>query len=65
MKEIIIKIQGMSCNHCVMRVKKALEEVKGVISTDVSIGIAKVICSDCKKEDLAKAINGAGYTVVD
>ncbi len=64
MEEFILKIEGMSCNHCVMRVKKALEGVKGVTNAEVSIGSAKVICSECKREDLEKAVKDAGYRVV-
>ena len=62
--ELTFKIEGMSCQHCVMRVKKALESVKGVKSAGVEIGSAKVECTDCKKEDLIEAITKAGYTVV-
>ncbi len=58
------KIEGMSCQHCVMRVKKALEGVKGVKSAEVEIGYAKVECTDCKKEDLVEAITKAGYKVI-
>ena len=33
----IIKIEGMSCAHCVQHVKKALEAVSGVKSAAVSL----------------------------
>lgn len=32
-----IKIEGMSCGHCVMRVKKAIEGLEGVKKVDVSL----------------------------
>jgi copper chaperone len=34
-----LKIKGMSCQHCVRAVQKALEEIDGI--TDVSIDLAK------------------------
>jgi copper chaperone len=34
-----IKIKGMSCNHCVMAVNKALSEVEGV--TDINVDLSK------------------------
>lgn len=33
----IIKIKGMSCNHCVMAVTKALEEIDGVKNIKVDL----------------------------
>lgn len=62
MTEFELKIKGMSCQHCVMRVKKALESVNGVKSAEVEIGRAKVSC-DCKKEELIEAVTKAGYRV--
>ncbi|WP_268767878.1 heavy-metal-associated domain-containing protein [Methanosarcina sp. 1.H.T.1A.1] len=32
-----IKVEGMSCGHCVMRVKKAIEGLEGVKKVDVSL----------------------------
>ena len=34
--EKTLKIEGMMCTHCSGRVKKALEEVPGVLSAEVS-----------------------------
>ena len=34
-----VRIKGMSCQHCVRAVQKALEEIDGV--TDVSVDLAK------------------------
>jgi len=34
-----VKIKGMSCQHCVRAVKKALEEIDGV--SDVTVDLAK------------------------
>jgi copper chaperone len=65
MAETILTIEGMSCQHCVMSVKKALERISGVSSVDVSIGNAKVTFDGSKtnRDELAKAVVDAGYKV--
>jgi copper chaperone len=65
MTEIAIRIEGMSCMHCVMRVKKALESVKGIRSADVEIGLAQVTFDETQatKEDIEQAITASGYKV--
>ena len=65
MAEAKLKIDGMSCQHCVQAVKKALREVAGVDSTDVEIGSATVRYDDAKtsQKDLEAAIERAGFTV--
>lgn len=34
--KVTLKVEGMMCEHCEARVKKALEAVDGVIRADVS-----------------------------
>lgn len=65
MVETNIKIEGMSCQHCVMRVKKAIDAVAGVTKSDVAIGSATIQFdeSKVKKEDIVAAIEKAGYRV--
>lgn len=65
MAEAKLKIDGMSCQHCVSAVKKALCEVTGVDSTEVEIGSAHVTFDDKKvtQKDLEKAVEKAGFTV--
>ena len=65
MAETTIKIEGMSCQHCVMRVKKAVDGVDGVSSSEVEIGTAKVVFDESRtSEDAIKAaITNAGYKV--
>lgn len=67
MSETILKIEGMSCQHCVMRVKKAVSSLAGVNETQVDVGSARVFYDETrlKKEDLKKAVEEAGYKVVD
>jgi copper chaperone len=58
-----IKIEGMSCGHCVMAVRKELSKLPLKIN-DVSIGSAEVEYDDTKinRQEIRKAINNAGYT---
>lgn len=65
MAEITIKIDGMSCGHCAMRVKKAIDAGAGVSMSDVQVGNAAVKFdeSKLKKEDIAAAIEKAGYKI--
>jgi copper chaperone CopZ len=38
MADITIKIEGMGCGHCVKNVKKSLDSLDGVSSSDVEFG---------------------------
>ena len=42
MKALNLKIDGMSCAHCVASVQKALEQTEGVAVEHVDVGHAKV-----------------------
>ena len=56
----------MTCGHCVMHVKKALEELEGVGSADVILDqkLANVsLEKDVDNSILEKAVADAGYTV--
>jgi len=65
MTETVIKIGGMSCQHCVMRVKKALDGTAGIAEANVTVGSASVKFdeSKVKMEDIYSAIEKAGYKV--
>ncbi|MEW6108706.1 MAG: heavy-metal-associated domain-containing protein [Nitrospirota bacterium] len=60
-----IRISGMSCQHCVMRVKKAIEGLEGVRDLTVEIGKARVSFDESKilRKDIENAIVKAGYKV--
>ena len=62
-----LKIEGMMCTHCSGRVKKALEELPGVVSAEVSheSGTA-VVTTSAPVDDatLKKAVEDQGYQVV-
>jgi copper chaperone len=65
MAETVIAIEGMSCQHCVMRVKKAIDAIKGVKSSDVQVGQAKVTFDESllQKKDIEDAIVKTGYKI--
>jgi copper ion binding protein len=65
MTEAKLEIEGMSCQHCVMKVKKAVDQLPGVSKADVGVGTASITYdeSKIKKEDLEQAVEKAGYTV--
>jgi copper chaperone len=60
------KIEGMSCNHCVMAVQKNLSKIK-LTKFEVTIGSAKVEFdnNEIVEEQIIKAIEDAGYQVVN
>lgn len=67
MKTQELKIEGMSCNHCVMAVKKELSKLENVKVEDVQIGSAKVQFDENKvsEKELSAAIEEAGYKVLN
>ena len=64
MNRTTLKIEGMSCGHCVMSVRKALEVLDGVKVESVSIGAASVEYDPAvaSTEDIVEAVSDAGYT---
>ena len=61
----IFKIDGMSCNHCVMSVSKSLSKLN-LNDLKVKIGSAEVDYNENKsnENEVVKAIEEAGYKVV-
>ena len=66
MAEITLKIEGMSCQHCVMAVKKAIDCIDGVNSSTVVVGSATVTYDSAKTnaDAISSAVRNAGYKVV-
>lgn len=62
MKTEKISIQGMSCGHCVMAVKKELSRLPVQVK-EVVIGSAEVEYDESKlsREQIVDAIEEAGY----
>ena len=61
-----IKIEGMSCQHCVMAVKKEIQKLD-VQNLDVKIGEAIVEFDESKvnEDKIKNAVKEAGYIVVN
>lgn len=68
MTQVTIKVEGMSCGHCQMSVKKAVEGVEGIRKADVNLQTKQVTVDyDEGKANLEKvkaAIREAGYEPV-
>ena len=63
-----VKIKGMSCNHCVMSVQKALSEIEGVKNVEVSLERGEATFDESSPVDMAivrQKIKDAGYEPVD
>lgn len=59
-------IEGMSCNHCKMRVEKALSELEGVNNVSVDLEAKKAtldIVAEVGDAILKEAVEDAGYDV--
>jgi copper chaperone len=63
-----LRIHGMTCEHCVMAVTKALKAVSGVRSVTVSLDEKKAVLTvddaTYSSEAAKKAVSEEGYTVV-
>lgn len=65
MNRTTLKIDGMSCGHCVMTVKNALESLDGVIVESVAVGSAAVQYDPAvaSARQIVDVVRGAGYSV--
>ncbi len=65
MIETTIQVEGMSCQHCVMRVRKAVEGLAGIAKSDVQVGRVNVTFDESKlqQKDIEEAIVKAGYKI--
>ncbi len=65
--EKVLKVEGMTCQHCLQTVKKALYSVEGVSHVEVSLeeGLARVqLEKEVPFETLKSAVEEWGYKVV-
>jgi len=63
----VLKVKGMSCQHCVMSVTKALGQLDGVKNVQVDLAKGEVRFDNTKEVAVGrieKAIQDAGYEVV-
>ena len=63
----VLKVKGMSCNHCVMTVTKALNKLDGIQNVKVDLPNGEVSFDNTKAlalDKVEKVITDAGYQVV-
>jgi copper chaperone CopZ len=66
MKNETLKIEGMSCGHCVRAVTEALREIDGVEVQRVEIGTADIAYPETvTHERVVAALEEAGYEVIE
>ena len=61
-----IKIKGMTCNHCVMAVTRALEKIDGIKDVKVDLAKAEATFDEVKPVDMEvvkERIRKAGYDI--
>ena len=60
------KIEGMSCEHCIMAVEKNLSKLN-LKKVDVKVGIAKIDFDETKinEKEIEKAIVDAGFKLIN
>jgi copper chaperone len=62
-----IKIKGMSCQHCVMAVQKALGGIDGVTNVNVDLEKGEATFDEAAPVEMntvSEAVKKAGYQVV-
>jgi len=62
-----LKVKGMSCQHCVMSVTKALNQLEGIKNVQVDLAKGEVRFDNTKEvasQRIEKAIEDAGYEVI-
>ena len=64
--KMTINVTGMTCGHCEMRVKEALEAIPGVKKAEVDRENDSAVCTVISKNRpdadlLTKAVDEAGY----
>jgi copper chaperone len=68
MKNEILNIEGMSCDHCRMAVTKAVSALEGVESVEVSLekntATVRFEESSLPLDTIKKAVEAQGYDVV-
>jgi copper chaperone len=65
MERVSLKIDGMSCDHCVLAVTRAVQGLDGVEAERVEIGSARLRYDPARNgvEEIVRAIEDEGYAV--
>ncbi|USG66233.1 copper ion binding protein [Brevibacillus ruminantium] len=66
MKNVTLKVEGMSCNHCVQSIEKALKEIGAAGKVDLAGKSVEVTFDENNLTEAAikEAIEDQGYDVV-
>ncbi|MCM3634753.1 copper chaperone CopZ [Paenibacillus camelliae] len=68
MTEVTLKVEGMSCNHCVQSVERSVGELAGVDDVKVNLADGKVAVkfdeAKVTRAQIEEVIDDQGYTVV-
>jgi copper chaperone len=61
----VLSVEGMSCSHCVVHVKEALESVAGVAKAEVDLKKKQAVVEGASLDDEAMkaAVADAGYEI--
>ena len=60
-----LQVEGMSCNHCINAVTKAVQEVDSSAKVDIVLAEQKVsIASGADLQRIKSAVEEAGYPVL-
>lgn len=65
--QTIIKVKGMSCQHCVASVTKALSEIEGITDVQVDLDKGEATFSEqspVAEQSIKDAITKIGFEVV-
>ncbi len=66
MQNVTLKVQGMSCSHCVNSVEGAVRKLGGSAKVDLAAGLVSVEFDESKisLEAIKESIEDQGYEVV-
>jgi copper ion binding protein len=67
MKELIIGVEGMSCNHCKNAVESEIKELDGIQNAEVNLenkNVKVTLDKDVEIEKLYEAIEEAGFEAI-
>jgi copper chaperone len=63
----VLKVKGMSCQHCVMSVTKALSQLDGIKNVQVDLAKGEIRfdnTNEVPSNRIEKVITDAGYEVI-
>ncbi|MFO7262955.1 MAG: hypothetical protein A6D91_05345 [Bacillaceae bacterium G1] len=68
-EQLVLKVEGMTCNHCKAAVENAVRQLSGVLAAEVDLGRKTVTVQyepdRVSVEQMKQAIEEEGYDVVD